>query len=68
MGAITAGALLCRAGWVVNVVFPFLHQLVGFFLDMYSFLLVSVCVFLKNTTKGCNFVPIERVFLYFSDP
>lgn len=45
--------------------FSFLASIRWIFLDTYSFLLTSVCVFLKNTIKGCNSVPTERVFLYW---
>lgn len=66
-GAITAGALLCRIVWVVNVASSFLASTSCVFLDVYSFLLICVCVFLKNTTKGYNSITTE-VFLYFSNP
>lgn len=66
-GAISAGALLCRMGVGVDVASSFLASTSWIFLDVYSFLLICVCVFLKNTTKGCSSITTE-VFLCFSDP
>lgn len=66
-GAISAGALLCRMGVGCKCCFSFLASTSWIFLDVYSFLLICVCVFLKNTTEGCNSITTE-VFLCFSDP
>lgn len=48
-GAITAVHCCAGQAWVVNVS-SFFASASWIFLDLYSFLLVSVCIFLKNTT------------------